>query len=151
MVQLNVCGKTYKVEFRHVTKLGKRRELYARAPIKAITTCVVVALDDNFIAIDNAICAEGDNFSRKEGRNRAFNKVLAHHTPLREIKSKLLGEYLKQTNQFPTKEIQKPAISEAERRKRIDAGSSVREHRKKTTVRFSADGVFILQDSSATL
>lgn len=129
MLQLTVCGKTYKVEFRHVTKLGKRRELYERAPIKAITTCVVVA--DGFIAIDNAICSDQDNFSRKEGRDRAFNKVLAHHTPLREIKLAMLNEYLRATKKPGRGAIGvKRQISQVERHNRIEAGAAVREMRR---------------------
>lgn len=127
MVSLSVAGKTYTVEFRHITKLGKRHELYQRAPIKAITTCVVVA--DGFIAIDNSICADGDNFSRQEGRDRAFNKVLMHHTPLRKIKSELLGEYLKSTGR-PKPAPTVALLSPEERQRRIDAGEEVRNIRR---------------------
>ena len=46
--------------------------------MKAVTTCVIVATgidyDPPLTAIDNALCADEDNFSRREGRARATHR-----------------------------------------------------------------------------
>ncbi len=128
MLKLIADGRTYAIEFRHVTKLGKRAQLYARSPIKAITTCVVVA--ENFIAIDNAICAQDDNFSRAEGRDRALSKILKHCGALKHVQQHLLAEYLKATNGQKPK-AQRLKMSAEERQKKIESGSATRNRRLK--------------------
>jgi len=92
MSQLLVNNTPYRIEFRHISKHGKRAQLH-KGSVQAVTTCVVMA--ENFIAIDNALCVEGDVFSRREGRMRALNKVLDHCAPLRKIKSDFFNEYVK--------------------------------------------------------
>jgi hypothetical protein len=140
MFELSVDGKTYKVEFRHVTKVGKRKQLYDRAPIDAVTTCVIVA--DDFIAIDNAICAKGDRFSYNEGRLRSFRKVIRHCRMFVGSRNNLWWEFLRRSKvprerwtSFDSPELLKkkepPAggITTQEKSDRIAAGTSVREVR----------------------
>jgi len=104
MLKLTINDHLYVLEFRHITKSGKRRQLYGRAPIKAVTTCVIAAFDLTqipgdrtdleFIAIDNSICALDDNFSRREGRKNALRKVLRHCGALKGVKQELWDKYL---------------------------------------------------------
>ena len=97
MTHLLINGRKYSIEFRHVTKLGKRAQLYSRAPVAAVTTCVILQHNegkDPVIAIDNSICSNDDNFSRYEGRVRALHKALDHCGALRDDKAALLQEYL---------------------------------------------------------
>ncbi len=49
MIVTEIAGKEYHIEFRHITKYGKNAQLRSRAPIRAISTCVIVS--DYFIAI----------------------------------------------------------------------------------------------------
>lgn len=78
-MDLIVGDQTYRVEFRYVTKLGKRPELRSGA-VKAVTTAVLIAGAPRYrtplVAIDNALCSDTDNFSRNEGRMRSFKKLL---------------------------------------------------------------------------
>lgn len=95
MITLQVGCKTYKVEFRHLTRLGKRRELGDKSPIKAITTCVVAA--GGLIAIESAVCSDSDNFSRQLGRDLALGKVLARCSELRAVRMSFVDAYIKAT------------------------------------------------------
>jgi hypothetical protein len=94
---LTVGEQTFRLEFRYVTKLGKRAQLH-RGPIKAVTTAVLIAGAPRFrtaplVAIDNALCSEADNFSRTEGRMRAFKKLLEHCGALRDMRGDLWEEF----------------------------------------------------------
>lgn len=109
MLNLTINDRLYLIEFRHVTKFGKRRQLFDRAPVNAVTTCVIACFSPvivpnaaafqpvakvEFIAIDNSICALGDNFSRREGRKVALRKALKHCGALKDIKGELWATYL---------------------------------------------------------
>lgn len=91
MITLKVNGTDYKIEFRHVTKLGKRAQLH-RGSVKAVTVCVVTT--DKWQAIDVALCADSDNFSRWQGRHCALLKLLEHCRALKDDAPPLLGKYL---------------------------------------------------------
>ena len=93
-MNLTVNDKQYRIEFRYITKLGKLAQLH-RGPIKAITTCVVIEIGGSFIAIDNTLCLDSDNFSRREGRLRSLNKLLDHCGLLRAVKPDFFNEYIK--------------------------------------------------------
>jgi hypothetical protein len=112
----------YFVEFRHVTKLGKRRELYDRCPVKAVTTCAIYA-EGGFIAIGNAICANDDNFSRREGRLKAFDKALRHCGAFNGIKAALTEAYLQVDPDPPI--IQRGQLSPEEIEQRRAAGAGI--------------------------
>ena len=54
--------------------------------MKAVTTCVIIATgidyDPPLTAIDNALCADEDNFSRREGRAREITESVGTvHVP----------------------------------------------------------------------
>ena len=132
MIELTVNDREFSVEFRHVTKLGKRRELFDRCPVKAVTTCVILAtekleLDDpirvSFIAIGNAICANNDNFSRRAGRLRAFDKALRHCGAFNGIRSALVEAYLQVDPDPPVRQHESLSLEEIEQRRA--AGASV--------------------------
>lgn len=106
----------YFVEFRHVTKLGKRRELYDRCPVKAVTTCAIYA-EGKFIAIGNAICANDDNFSRREGRLKAFDKALRHCGAFNGMKAALVEAYLQIDPDPPARQREQLSLEEKEQRK----------------------------------
>lgn len=91
-MDLTVNNKQYRIEFRHISKHGKRAQLH-KGSVQAVTTCVLIA--DQFIAIDNALCSASDLFSRREGRMRALNKLLDHCGPMRAIKGDFFSAYLK--------------------------------------------------------
>ena len=136
MIELNVdrmkTQDEYFVEFRHVTKLGKRRELYDRYPVKAVTTCVIVVKttpwtgaeqdegEIRFIAIGNAICANDDNFSRREGRLKAFDKALRHcgaFSGRNGLKAALIEAYLQIDSDPPVREHKPLSPEEIDRRR----------------------------------
>lgn len=104
MLSIKINDRLFVVEFRHVTMSGKRRQLYDRSPVKAISTCVIACFDTEptdsgasalkFIAIDNSICALSDNFSRREGRKNAVRKVLKHCGALKQVAQELWTAYL---------------------------------------------------------
>lgn len=96
-MDLTIKDQTYQVEFRYITKYGKGAQLH-RGPVKAVTTCVLIAGAPRFgarplIAIDSTLCAGSDNFSRPEGRRRAFHKLLDHCGALRGVKADLWVEF----------------------------------------------------------
>jgi hypothetical protein len=100
-MNLTVKDQKFELEFRHVTKLGKHAQLH-KGSVKAVTTCVLMSGAPRFskglIAIDNALCVDGDNFSRREGRNRAFRKLLDHCGALRDLRVDLWEQYNRVAN-----------------------------------------------------
>jgi hypothetical protein len=95
---LSVNDQSFVLRFRYITKLGKRAEL-RHGPVRAVTTAVLLASGPRFtnlVAIDNALCSEADNFSRKEGRARAFKKLLDHCGALREFRVPLWLQFHRQ-------------------------------------------------------
>lgn len=97
MIRLTIKDSPYvfEVEFRHARVDGPRPALGRRSTVAAITTCVILAvevdeLEDDpitgdegpaivtpkFMAISNAVCERGDNFSRRTGRWKAFIKAV---------------------------------------------------------------------------
>jgi hypothetical protein len=150
MVKLSVDGKTYIVEFRHITKQGKHAELGSRLPIKAVTVCSVIRMGDtrpDFIAMETAICSPEDPFSRIEGRLRSLKKVLRRCGSLKTVRARLWVQYQNETgvprNQvclFEDNELRRyfvrvPAIlSDDEKQGLVDAGSDVREERSRRGV-----------------
>ena len=88
MTTIRIGEDSYTIEFRHLTKLGKRPAL-RKAPVKAVTTCVIVVRSPHghlkLIAIDNAICSDADNFSRLRGRWLAFKKTLERCGALKKV------------------------------------------------------------------
>jgi len=104
MLKLDIDDRSYILEFRHVTKTGKRAQLH-RGSVKAVTTCVIVCYGhlphDNvlgpeiqFIAIDNALCSDSDNFWRREGRKRSLRKCLQHCGALKNVREQLWAAWL---------------------------------------------------------
>lgn len=115
---LTVNDQKYRIEFHHKTKLGKRAGL-RKAPLKAITTCVLVR--DNLIAIENTLCAESDNFCRRDGRVKAFDKLLRYCGALRGVAADLWTEYLK-ADPPPVHRENAPEFSPEEKARRKAAG-----------------------------
>jgi hypothetical protein len=99
MLTLITKGHRLLIEWRHISKMGKRAQLHKGA-VKAITTCTVVALrsehnDVEFIASDTTLCSEADNFSRREGRKRSLRKLLSHCGALKDVREFIWAEWLK--------------------------------------------------------
>lgn len=96
MTTIRIGEDSYTIEFRHLTKLGKRPAL-RKAPVKAVTTCVIVVHGPDehlkLIAIDNAICSDADNFSRPRGRWLAFKKTLERCGALKNVAFELGSAY----------------------------------------------------------
>ena len=164
---LIVDDKRYRLEFRHITKLGKRAQLH-RGSVQAVTTAVltpqppdptkvlgmlrnVISVPDfwpdeaqraeiarwldwhespdrarEFTAIDVTLCVDGDKFSRREGRRRAFTKLLDHCQPLRLLKSSFLVEFAK-LDPDPPEQPKGPAKEKlsAERRAELKAAGQL--------------------------
>jgi hypothetical protein len=114
MAKLTVNEKTYRIEFRHISKLGKRSQLH-RGSVQAVTTCVVIA--DDFIAIDNALCVDGDTFSRRVGRLRSLLKLLDHCGPLRAIKTDFVNAYVENLDPQPVPPEPRPQVIISSERK----------------------------------
>jgi hypothetical protein len=124
MICLTVDDRLYHVEFRHVRKDGAHPALGRRAPIHAITTCVIIATKAGeplglepseilFTAIGNAICALDDAFSRRKGRLLSFYKAVTHCGALRDVREALLAAYLNH-DPDPCVEI-RPALTQPEK------------------------------------
>lgn len=89
MISIDLQGRRYNIEFRHLAKGGKRPRL-RKVPVNAITICTIAVQrvliktprrgvsggDVEFTAIDAAICTAADNFSRARGRSEALRKAL---------------------------------------------------------------------------
>lgn len=106
MIRLTIENSPYafEVEFRHARAEGPHPALGRRSTVAAITTCVIVAMEDTcaipisgdvpqFMAIGNAVCARGDNFSRRVGRWKAFVKAVRQCGMLHQYRSALLDAY----------------------------------------------------------
>jgi hypothetical protein len=119
MIHLLVNGRKYSIEFRHVTKLGKKPELYSRAPFQAITTCVIIQ-DHSVhpvVAIGNAVCSNLDNFSRCAGRNISLQRALVRCGAFRKDALELLHQYLRTEDRKPVPALMTLSAAEKERRK----------------------------------
>jgi hypothetical protein len=119
-MKLTLNEKEYRVEFHHKTKLGKRAGL-RNAPVKAVTTCVLIR--DNLIAIENALCSEQDNFCRRDGRLHAFEKLLRYCGALRDVAADLWVEYLKIDPPVPPR-LRKETLPAEERERLKEAGQA---------------------------
>ncbi len=129
MLKLTVAEKEYRVEFKHLLSYGKRPALRRDGEIKAMTMCLVSC--ENFAAMDISACDRFDNFSRREGRWRAFNKVLARCAPLRNLALDFEAAMLElDPEPEPVIKIVK-VLSIEEKAALIEAGSSVRRMRAK--------------------
>ena len=149
MIELRVSDNTeFVIEFRHVSNLGKRPSLEPRYPIRAITTCVVVAPRPgaeesggewlNFIAIESAVCVETDHFSRYQGRLRSLRKVLQRSGALKDYAEQIWREYQAQagvrpedstaldSGKLPKMKVVKVKLSNEERQQRFEAGAGKR-------------------------
>jgi hypothetical protein len=146
MVKIATEDGTYLIEFRHMSKHGKRARLRARAPVNALTVCSIVKVDkDNvakFIASDASICSNHDNFSRLEGRLRALKKVLKYNLVFKDVRSVIWFLYQKETgvpldlitgfdeNALMVRfERDQVILGPEEIQRRIDAGQAIREER----------------------
>jgi len=106
MFPIEIEDRTYVLEFRHKTTKVKRRnkqvlppELSPKGSVRAITTCVLIALKDDpesniqFVGIENAVCSKDDPFSRRMGRQRAFDKLLRTCGALKDVKAQLAFKF----------------------------------------------------------
>lgn len=110
MIRLTIENSPYafEVEFRHARAAGPHPALHPRrSTVAAITTCVILAMEyvgSNlitterghrvaFVAIGNAVCERGDNFSRRVGRWKAFVKAVRQCGMLHQHRSALLDAY----------------------------------------------------------
>ena len=128
MFKIELADKTYRIEFRHCTKLGKHPRLSKRSPIKAITTCVIAC--DDFISIESAVCASEDNFSRAVGRAISLLKAV-DRSPLLKLRHSFIAKYLDTKEEGPfNREMgikqDRPAISPEEKQRRIKEGEPIR-------------------------
>ncbi len=127
MLKLTVDGEEYRVEFRHLLSYGRRPALRASGEVKAMTLCSVSS--ENLIAMDVAACDRSDNFSRREGRWRSFNKVLARCSPLRKNTDEFRREMIRlDPEPEPVVRIVK-VLSAEEKKVLIEAGAIVRDIR----------------------
>lgn len=138
MIEFYIDGLVYNVEFRHVRKDGPRPALGRHSPITAITTCVIivtkltgeppmVADEIQFTAIGNAVCANGDAFSRRRGRQLAFYKAVMQCGALRAQRTALLAAYASH-DPDPCVAI-RPQLTQAEKAERWQAGWEKRKER----------------------
>lgn len=131
MFNIQIGGEFYAVDFRHKTTQGSRAQLSRRSPVKAITTCVVTA--QNFVAIDNAICVLGDQFSRWAGRTNAFNHLIRNCKALKPEVRDALQYRFSELNPPPISQSQRVIvpISDDERQRRISAGRHIAAERQR--------------------
>ena len=138
MIRLSIEDRIYHVEFRHTQREGKHPALGPRAPIRAITTCVIIIAIDPlitvndlpgilFTAIGTALCANDDDFSRQTGRHVAFSKAVTQCGALRGVKMALTAAYLEH-DAPPCIKIQ-PQLSQAEKVELWQAGWDKRQTR----------------------
>jgi len=118
MLKLLLNDKSYIVEWRHIKKGGKRAQLH-RGHVKAVSTCVIVCQNIaqespdgaitkiNFIAIDNALCSDLDNFSRREGRKLSLRKVLKHCGALKDVRVEI-WEHWRKKDPAPARILRDP-------------------------------------------
>ena len=155
MIKFTAGNKSYVVEFRHITTLGKRAQLHSRtSPIKAVTTCVIIEEGSTAIAVDNSICSLLDGFSRLEGRLRSLHKLLRHNKNFQGNRNNMWFAYLEAakvpqerrvdfdkkdevTGQyviFAPAEVKRstPKLSDEEKQRRRDSGREVREKRQQS-------------------
>lgn len=145
MIRLTIENSPYafEVEFRHARAAGPRPALHPRhSTVAAITTCVIIALAEimdgsqrvQFTAIGNAVCARGDNFSRRVGRWKAFVKAVRqcgmlhqHRIALHQHRIALLDAY----NQADPDPLPREphALTEAAKKERWEAGWEKRKAR----------------------
>lgn len=97
MLKLSVGGQWFKIEFRHIVKR------YVKASIKSITVCTLIGLDKvtaisdgdiKFVASDVSVCWGADNFSRREGRDRALRALLDHCGATKPIRGAIWASYV---------------------------------------------------------
>ncbi len=131
MTFLTVGTETYGVEFRHRTqRLSPHQKrppgLSERAPVKGITTCVIV--NGHQVGIGTALCVTGDNFSRRMGMDRSFIRA-AGDCKLWDAEA-LFHAY---NEQWPAKpvlpEAQRVVLSEERRLELVAAGAAKRHER----------------------
>jgi hypothetical protein len=125
MIKIELEGTTYRVEFRHCTKVGKHHLLGKHSPVNAITTCVIAC--DDFIAIENAVCSAEDTFCRAWGRSLALSKAI-DRSPLFELRRQFIAAYknIKEAERKSAPEWKSSQLSAEEKARRIAAGESVR-------------------------
>ncbi len=129
MFKITIGEVDYSVDFRHKTMEGKRHQLNRRSPVKAITTCVISSRD--FVAIDNAICVLGDQFSRWAGRTTSFNHLIRNCKAFKPEVSVALATRFLELNPPPIKQKERiiPQVSDEEKQRRIAAGADIRARR----------------------
>lgn len=99
MTVLIVGTNRFRIQFRHQSKLTKRPTLF-RAPMNALTTCVVTierknegAWDFRGVAIGHAMCHPGDNFSKAFARDTSFSRAVSDCAILKDVKTELVEAY----------------------------------------------------------
>lgn len=136
MITLIADSRHFLVEFRHQRTARRFLEISSRAPIQAITTCVIIALEQGelepsaieFVAMGTAVCLKGDNFSRREGRLRSFSKAVRDCGALNGCKVALLAAYMEQDSDPPARE-KTPKLTDAEKTDRWETGWQKRKQR----------------------
>lgn len=141
MQSFTIANRVYTIEFRHARRDGHHPSLAQRGPIRAITTCIVVAQAASqdhstqlplFIACESVVCVEEDRFSRAFGRANALWKVVTRCAPLRKANAgaELFNLFLRSEmdkNPLPTPHT---PLSEDRRAELIEGGRVKRLARK---------------------
>lgn len=119
-------GTVCKIHFRHQYPDKYDGPQAKRHAVHVVTTCILVL---DFVAVGVSLCAAGDQFSRKVGRRRAFDRAL------KNIKKDETVADLQQwfTSKWPEKarKVGPNTLTPEERQARIDAGAAKREQRRK--------------------
>lgn len=139
MIRLTIEDSPYafEVEFLHARADGPHAALGRRSTVAAITTCVIVAVTLGvegrraarleYFAIGNAVCELGDQFSRREGRWKAFAKAVHQCGMLFPQRVALLDAYAQHDPGPPPREPH--TLTAAEKTARWEAGWVKRKHR----------------------
>jgi hypothetical protein len=132
MIQLTLDDRIYHIEFRHVRRdRWPGSAIGRRAPVRAITTCVILFPSPHepwqTIAIGTALCANEDAFSRQTGRHVAFSRAVNQCGALRGVKMALTAAYLE--HDAPPCKLPRPQLTADERIVLWQAGWEKRKQR----------------------
>lgn len=76
MIDLNVNGDSYKLEFKHRKRTGKWPQLYGGSALNGLTTCAILgthqSTNEQFVALGSSVCVRSDRFNQRQGRRLAF-------------------------------------------------------------------------------
>jgi hypothetical protein len=135
MIDIILDGRVFEIAFRHTRyEHGATHALKRHAPVRAITTCVVIVHNQvcgeiEYVALGNAVCLREDQFSRHFGRHAAVLNAVTHcGALLLDDKFNLLRQYALVDPQPPAQHA-RPKLDSVEQVKRWGAGWEQRQRR----------------------